>query len=80
MTTLAISHSSFFLMDLVIPAMHSISLAFADITLSHFVIDPVILILQTLIYFSPAWMIFGKALLRHGNICDSQECNKKCGE
>jgi hypothetical protein len=44
-TVMPVSHSSFFPADSMITAMHVISLMPADITPSHFLIDPMILIL-----------------------------------
>jgi hypothetical protein len=45
MTAMPVGHPSFFLTDTVITAVHMIRLAPADITPSHFLIDPMMLIL-----------------------------------
>jgi hypothetical protein len=45
MTAMSVGHSSFFLADMMITTMHMISLAPADITPSHFSVDPVMLVM-----------------------------------
>ncbi len=45
MTIMTVCHPSFFLADLVITLVKRLCLASADITISHFMIDPAILII-----------------------------------
>ena len=70
MAIVSVSHSSFFMTNLMVPAMHVVCLVSADISVSHLMIDPVILMIQSAIDFMTAGMIFSKtAILGHGNIC-----------
>jgi hypothetical protein len=81
MTTMPGSHISFFLPDLMIALVEMIRLPSAHITIFHFIIDAMVLIIQTMIHFCPTRMRFCKmAILCHGNICDSKKCYKKRGE
>jgi hypothetical protein len=77
MTIMPGSHPSFFFTDPVIPSVQVMRLTPAHVTIFHFIMDAVILIVQAVIHFSAAGMIFCKtAILCHGNIRNTQKSNK----
>lgn len=80
MTIVTICHPSFFMTYLMVPAVHMICLASADITPSHFIIDAVVLVIQTLVYFRTAGVILCKAILCHGSIRYSKKYCQESGE
>ena len=75
MTGMPVCHSSFFPSDLVITVMHMRSLSSADITISQFMVDAPVLMVQPPVYFSTPGMIFRKAaILSHGDIRETNKC------
>jgi hypothetical protein len=63
MAIMSVRHSSFFIPNPAITLMQTISLVPVNIAISHFVIDPAILISQTPVYFCLSWMMFSKAAI-----------------
>jgi hypothetical protein len=81
MTIMPVSHPSFFPPDPVILTVQVMRFTPAHVPAFHLMMNATVLIIQSVVYFCPAWMIFCKAaILGHGNICESKKCYKKRGE
>jgi hypothetical protein len=81
MTTMPVSHSAFIPTNPVIPTVQPMRFMPADIPVSHFMPDTTILVIQTMIHFRPARVMFCKtAILCHGNICHTKKSCQKSGD
>jgi hypothetical protein len=66
MTVMSVGHSSFFPTDLMVSVMHPVGLASGDIAIPALPIDPAVLIVQPVVHFSAAGMVFVKvSILSH---------------
>jgi hypothetical protein len=81
MSIMTVSHSSFFSANSPVIAVNIMRLTTTHLAICYFVIDPPILIVQALIYFSTAGMPGSEAaILRHRYIRDAKKSNKQCRE
>jgi hypothetical protein len=77
MTPMPGSHPSFFLADLVIPAVQVMRFTPAHIAVFHFMMNTAVLFIQAVVNLRTARMIFCKtAVLGHGYVRNSKKCYK----
>jgi hypothetical protein len=74
MTIMPVSHPSFFPPDPVILTVQVMRFTPAHVPAFHLMMNANVLIIQSVVYFCPAWMIFCKtAVLCQGNVRDAQK-------